>query len=254
MTVGRRISAYLRASVTLSREIERIGPFLASFSPETDNRFLNYAIPDDDAEPTAADVSALTDACRRRARLPRLEYVPVAAPAVERSLLGAGWAPEGRLPLMILPTHADIHGGLAADVDLVAPVTDVELLATVAAQNEAYGGHPPGPDEGTALRRTIEAGGRVVLARVAGGGEPIGGGLFVAPQEGVTEISAIGVRKPFRHRGVATAMVRWLALQARANGATTVFLMAASAAEERIYARIGFETVGEVLHICFNRP
>ncbi len=252
MTVGRRINAYLRASVTLSRETERIGPFLASFSPEDDNRFLNYAIPDDDAEPTAADVSALTDVCRRRERLPRLEYVPVAASAVERSLIDAGWDPEGCLPLMILPEHADIHGGLPADVELVAPVTDAELLATVAAQNEAYGGHPPGPDEGTALRRTIEAGGRVVLARVAGGGEPIGGGLFVAPQEGVTEISAIGVRKPFRHRGVATAMVRWLALQARANGATTVFLMAASAAEERIYARIGFATVGEVLHI--SRP
>lgn len=251
MEVGRRISAYLRASVTLSRETERIGPFLASFSLD-DNRFLNYAIPDDDAEPAAADVSALTDACRRRERLPRLEYMPVAAPAVERSLIDAGWAPEGRLPLMILSTHAAVRAEMPADVELVDPVTDAELLATVAAQNEAYGGRPPGPDEGANLRRTIEAGGRVVLARVAGGGEPIGGGLFVAPQGGVTEISAIGVRKPFRRRGVATAMVRWLALEARANGATTVFLMASTAAEERIYARIGFETVGEILHI--SRP
>jgi len=44
-------------------------------------------------------------------------------------------------------------------------------------------------------------------------------------------------------------MVRWLAREARLVGATTVFLMAESAIEEGIYARIGFETVGEMLHI-----
>ena len=131
--VGRQISAYLRASVTRAREAERIGPFLASFSLETDNRFLNYAIPDDNAEPTAGDVSALTDSYRRRERLPRLEYMPVAAPAVERSLIDAGWAAEGLLPLMVLPPHSDVHGGLPPDVELIAPLTDAELLATVAA-------------------------------------------------------------------------------------------------------------------------
>lgn len=72
---------------------------------------------------------------------------------------------------------------------------------------------------------------------------------FSKPQDGVTEISAIGVRAPFRRRGIATGMVRWLAREARLVGATTAFLMAESAIEEGIYARIGFETVGEMLHI-----
>ena len=53
-------------------------------------------------------------------------------------------------------------------------------------------------------------------------------------------------------RGIATAMVRWLAREARGAGATTVFRMAGSRVEERIYARIGFKTVGEMLHI--SRP
>ncbi len=207
MTAGERalgagVSAYLRASVTLARETVRIGPFLASFSSADPIRFLNYAIPDDGAVPTSADVAALTDAYHQRGRLPRFEYVPAA-----------------------------------------------DLQATVAAQNEAYGEGPPGPDGGAGIGRTIEHGGRVVLARVTDGGEAVGGGLFSKPQEGVTEIAAVGVRAPFRRRGIATGMVRWLAREARLVGATTVFLMAESATEEGTYARIGFETVGEVLHI-----
>jgi len=247
--IGSRITAYLRASVSLSTEIERVGPFLASVSPTAESRFLNYAIPDDDAAPTTDDIAALTAAYRRRNRLPRLEYVPVVAPLVEGALLQAGWQVEGRLPLMVLPRSVALDNRMPDGVELVAPTSDDELLATAAAQNEAYGDGSPSPDRAAGLSRLIDGGGSVVLARSAGGGEGIGGGLFVAPQKGVTEIAAIGVREPFRRRGIATAMVRWLAREARAAGAATVFLMAETAVEERIYARIGFETVGEMLHI-----
>ena len=247
--LGAGVSAYLRASVTLARETVRIGPFLASFSSADPIRFLNYAIPDDGAVPTSADVAALTDAYHQRGRLPRLEYVPPAAPAVEAVLVAAGWGVEGRLPLMVLPASTPVDGEPPSGIELVAPASAADLQATVAAQNEAYGEGPPGPDGGAGIGRTIEHGGRVVLARVTDGGEAVGGGLFSKPQDGVTEISAIGVRAPFRRRGIATGMVRWLAREARLVGATTVFLMAESAIEEGIYARIGFETVGEMLHI-----
>ncbi len=249
LTFGAQVSAYLRASVTLARETARVGPFLASFSISDSNRFANYAIPDDGATPTLAQVVALADAYRGRDRLPRLEYVPAVAPGVESALLAAGWQVEGRLPLMLLPPAIDLDGTVPAGVELMAPITDGELLATAAVQNEAYGEGPPGPGGGDGLRRTIKNGGHVVLARLAGGGEAIGGGLFPSPQDGVTEIAAIGVREPFRRRGVASAMVRWLAREAQAAGAETVFLMAESEVEERIYARIGFEAVGEMLHI-----
>jgi len=202
------VSAYLRASVTLARETVRIGPFLASFSSADPIRFLNYAIPDDGAVPTSADVAALTDAYHQRGRLPRLEYVPAAAPAVEAVLVAAGWGVEGRLPLMVLPASTPVDGEPPSGIELVAPASAADLQATVAAQNEAYGEGPPGPDGGAGIGRTIEHGGRVVLARVTDGGEAVGGGLFSKPQDGVTEIAAIGVRAPFRRRGIATGMVR----------------------------------------------
>ncbi len=249
LTFGAQVTAYLRASVTLARDTARVGPFLASFSSSDSNRFANYAIPDDGATPSPSHVAALTDAYRSRDRLPRLEYVPAVAPDVEPVLAAAGWQVEGRLPLMLLDPATDLDGTVPVGVELVAPITDAELLATATAQNEAYGEGPPGPAGGDGLRRTINNGGRVVLARLADGGEAIGGGLFPSPRDGVTEIAAIGVREPFRRRGIATAVVRWLAREAQAAGAGTVFLMAESEVEERIYARIGFETVGEMLHI-----
>ena len=244
-----RITAFLRASITRSRETERVGPFLASFSGDTGNPFLSYAIPDDDAEPTLADVAALNSAYLRHERVPRIEYVPALAPVVEGVLLDAGWQPENRLPLMVLAAGTSLDGDVPPGIQLVTPATDAEFVATAAAQNEAYGGPPEGPEAGTALRRTTERGGRVVLAQVADTAEPIGGGVFVAAHDGVTEIAAIGVRERFRRSGVATAMVRRLAQEAREAGATTVFLMAESPVEVRIYARIGFETIGEMLHI-----
>lgn len=134
--LGAGVSAYLRASVTLARETVRIGPFLASFSSDDPLRFLNYAIPEDGAVPTSADVAALTDAYHQRGRLPRLEYVPAAAPAVEAVLVAAGWGVEGRLPLMVLPASTPVDGEPPSGIELVAPASAADLQATVAAQNE----------------------------------------------------------------------------------------------------------------------
>jgi len=95
-----RIQSYLRVAATHQRDTEQIGSFLAIFTPTNDNPFLNYAIPDDYATPSPADVTALIVAYEKRSRLPRLEYVAQLAPAVEVTLINAGFHVGGRLPLM----------------------------------------------------------------------------------------------------------------------------------------------------------
>src|ERR1051326_1935994 len=95
-----RIQSYLRIAAPRWRDHVRVGPFLATLSRDTDNRYLNYAIPDDDAEPARTDVDALVGEYRERNRLPRLEYIPSLAPAVEPALVAAGFSVEGRTPLM----------------------------------------------------------------------------------------------------------------------------------------------------------
>jgi ribosomal protein S18 acetylase RimI-like enzyme len=244
-----RIQAYLRVAAPRGRAHEQIGPFLATFSRFDENPYLNYAIPDDRATPSAADVDALVDAYRGRGRKPRLEYIPLLAPAVEPALLGAGFAIEGRLPLMTF-SGGGTDTPPPEGIEVLEARSEDELRGAAAVQWEAYGESGSVPQRAVdSLRRTVEAGGLVVLARDATTQEPAGGGLCTGPYESATELTSIGVREPFRRRGIAEAMTRWLAREMHARGNDGVFLMAAGDAEARIYERAGFTTTSEILHI-----
>jgi N-acetylglutamate synthase-like GNAT family acetyltransferase len=84
-------------------------------------------------------------------------------------------------------------------------------------------------------------------------GEAIGGGICTVPFDQTTELAGVGVRLPYRRQGIAAALTARLAQLAWAAGISTVFLMAALEAEARVYARIGFQHMGEVLDIRFAR-
>jgi ribosomal protein S18 acetylase RimI-like enzyme len=243
------------ASAVRWRESRRIGPFTATFNLDDDNRYLSYAVPDEGAEPSPGDVADLVAAYRSRERLPRLEYIPQLAPAVEPVLLTAGFQVEGRLPLMTCAGVEEVRRIAVEGIELVAPASDEELRGAASVQSEAYGEQgPPSKHAVDALRRTVEAGGVVVLARDAETGEPAGAGTCTAPEDGLTELTSVGVRAAFRRRGIAEAMTGWLAERAFAAGMSGVFLMAAGDAEARIYARAGFARSGEVLHVSLASP
>ncbi|TAG16061.1 MAG: GNAT family N-acetyltransferase [Oscillatoriales cyanobacterium] len=251
-----RIQAYLRFAASQQRDTEHIGPFLATFSPHTTNPYLNYAIPEDGATPSLADVNALIAAYSDRDRQPRLEYVTKLAPAVEEALISAGFTVEGRLPLMICTPGSEKLLPIPPEIELILPVSDDELLGTVAAQNEAYGEAAPSPEDVDSLRKTLAAGGIAVLARVAATGEPAGAGICTPPQNQTTEIAGIGVPAAFRRRGIAGALTARLLREAFDAGVTVAFLMTLHEQEFRVYTRAGFSAIGsegcandEILHI-----
>lgn len=247
-----RIQTYLRAAASRRPDAERVGPFLAAFDPYSDDPYRNYAVPDDKAEPLPADVRFLIDAFERRHRTPRLEYVPVASPAAEASLLAAGFVVEQRMPLMTVTPDAVRVLPVPTGVELALPADGEGLHAAASAQNVAYGEPTTTDHDVERLRIILAAGGIVVLARDAARGETIGAGLCSAPIDGVTEVAAIGVVPAHRRRGVAGAICARLVSEAFAAEVTTPFLMPAGADEERIYARAGFARVSEILHI--SRP
>lgn len=247
------IQAYIRRAASRGRDIERIGPFLATFSRRSENPYLSYAIPDDGADPSHDDVAALIAAYRRRGRTPRLEYLPSMAPTVEAALLAAGFAVEGRLPLMVCPPGGLREMPEPPGIELIAPRSDAEILAMIAAQNEAYGEQAPAPEDVAGPRANLEAGGIAILARDAATGEPAGGGICTVPEHGATEIAGIGVRSAFRQRGIAGAMTARLVRDAFAAGIGTVFLTPGHDEERRIYERAGFVTTSEILHISLPR-
>jgi ribosomal protein S18 acetylase RimI-like enzyme len=248
-----RIQSYLRATGSRGRDHARVGPFLATFDRETDNRYLNYAIPDDGAAPTPADVGALVAAFRGAGRRPRLEYVPSIAPSVEPALLRARFEMEARTPLMVFEGPPGVPPPVPEGIELLPARAEDELRAAAAVQWEAYEEIGPLADHAVArLRRTVAADGIVALARDARTREPAGAGLCTGPHEGSSELAAVGVRPAFRRRGIAAAMASWVAVRAVQAGIDNLFLMAESDAEARIYARAGFRTVSEVLHISLS--
>lgn len=243
-----RIHAYLRVAAPRGREVERIDPFLATFDRDTDNPYLNYAIPDDGATPSESDVTALVAAYRRRERKPRLEYIASLAPEVEPALVATGFEVEGRLPLMVY--RGSEERPLPEGVELVEATSADELRGVAAVQWEAYG------EEGAVPERLVKslgairtAGGLVLLARDAATREPAGAGQCTGPHDGATELTSVGVRERFRRRGIAEAVARRLASEMHARGNDGLFLMADGPPEERIYQRAGFETISDILHI-----
>jgi ribosomal protein S18 acetylase RimI-like enzyme len=245
-----RVQASIRAAAVRGRDQERVGPFLATFNREDDNPYLNYAIPDDGAAPSLAEIDALVAAYRMRDRRPRLEYIPLVAPAVEPALLRAGFSVERRTPLMTCTAASAVRHVVVEGVELVVPASEDDYRAAASVQWEAYEERGDVPQRAVdALRRTVEAGGVVILARDLAVGQPAGAGLCTAPEDGLTELTSVGVRAPFRRRGIAGAMTGWLTERAFASGVSCVFLMAHAEPEARIYARAGFRRRSEVLHI-----
>jgi ribosomal protein S18 acetylase RimI-like enzyme len=245
-----RIQDSIRRAAPRGRDSEQIGPFLATYNGNTANPYLNYAVPDDGARPSAGDVDALVAAYHARDRKPRLEYVPLVAPAVEPVLVDAGFEVEGRLPLM---TCLEARLWEPEGIELVEPSTEEEFRGAAEVQWESYEERDSMTQRAVdGLRRTLADGGVIVLARDTETQEVAGAGLCVAPEDGVTELTSIAVRESFRRRGIAAAMAGWLAHAAFAKGMSLVFLMAMGEPEARIYARAGFLQRSEVLHISLS--
>jgi GNAT superfamily N-acetyltransferase len=251
--VSALIQAYIRRNAATGRDTERIGPFLATFSRHSANPFLSYAIPDEHARPTDAAVAALVAAFHRRQRRPRLEYLPSLARSVETVLVRAGFTVEGRLPVLACPPGAEVPQPAPAGFRLAAPDSDDDLYDLLAVQHEAYREPAPPTDADVArLRRLVEGGGLAALAREAGTGAAAGAGVCDYIHDGVGELAGFAVRQAYRRRGVAAAITWWLTAAAHRAGAPGVFLTPAGEAEERIYARVGYRRVEEILHISLG--
>lgn len=243
------IQSYLRFAASSQRDTAQIGPFLATFSHSSDNPFLNYAIPDNNATPSPVDIAALISAYEARGLQPRLEYVERLAPLVEPALTAAGFTVEGRFPIMVCTPGAEKDLPIPENIELVLPTSDSELLDTVTVQHEAYDALPPNFEDVERLRESLAMGGIAVLARDATTGEPAGAGQLTVPGEMTTEIAGIGVRPSFRRRGIAGALTARLLREAFAAGVSVAFLTPGHDEEARIYSRAGFVPVGEILHI-----
>jgi GNAT superfamily N-acetyltransferase len=240
--LGARIQSYLRAHALRRADHERAGPFIAGFSLQDANPYLNYAVPEDFARPGGADIDRLVAVFERRKRKPRLEYIAHAAPEVEPALLAAGFVAENRFPLLACLPAMPVAITLD-DVTIETAATDADIRDAVDIGAEAYDvPHSPEP-----LRRLIERGGVLMLAR--SGHTAIAAGMATPAHGGVTEVAGIGVRPAWQRRGIAAALTSAITCEAFARGAELAWLTPGHEAAESAYRRAGFVRATEQLHI-----
>jgi ribosomal protein S18 acetylase RimI-like enzyme len=93
------------------------------------------------------------------------------------------------------------------------------------------------------------------LALVALDGDDVAGGLLSRLVEGTGWVDVLGVRRPWRGRGIATALLRRAFASLAARGAASVMLNVDSANETgatRLYESVGMR-VRRAWHL-FERP
>ncbi|KAB8196726.1 GNAT family N-acetyltransferase [Nonomuraea phyllanthi] len=246
--LGADVHAYLRSAA--GDRAVRSGPFVVRFDEHDDALPFNYAIPDDHAAPTSGEVAALIAAFRGRARTPRLEYVPQAAPEVEDALLAAGFTVEGRYPLLVCSPDEAVDAPMDVRLDVrVGLVTDDDALLKVArVMNEAFEAPEATAHDVARLRRVLDGGG-LVAAATTDAGEVVGGGQLGRPHQGVAEVAGIAVRASHRRRGIAGAVTALLTRSGASAGIATAFLTPADDGAARVYARVGYHRAGEALHV-----
>lgn len=252
--LDRRLQEYVRQVAVKRRDVERIGPFTATFDPRSDNAYLSYAFPDADAVPTAEDVEALVGAYRRRKRVPRLEFFPSVAPAVAAALSRAGFAVEAELAVMTCGAAEAAALPAPDGIAIETPVTDDDLRGMRLAQHRAFGVQDPevGDAELEHQRASLREGALAVLARDTATGAVVGGGVATVPAGGVTEIAGIGVLDRHRRRGIAGAITSALTAAAIAAGVELAWLTPGDDGAHRVYARAGFQDKSTMLHMSLH--
>ncbi|MGW0961080.1 GNAT family N-acetyltransferase [Streptomyces gelaticus] len=251
MPMDADVQTHARTLAQRSPDHLRVGPFTVRYNPNWSLKYANYAIPDQDAEPTADDLDALIAAFREHDRLPRLEFLPGSAPAVEPALLAAGFTVENRAPIMACAPGELLPPKQVDSLTITEPATDAELAAAALVQHHGYGGTGE-PEDGVAqwLRTAARDGGVAALATVDS--VPVGAGGCSVPVDGLTELAGLAVADAYRRRGIGAALSAHLTTTAFERGCRVVWLEPGDADVERVYAGIGFRRIGEKLNISLE--
>ncbi|GHG99508.1 hypothetical protein GCM10018780_26280 [Streptomyces lanatus] len=271
-----RIEQYYATVPLLFADAEEFGPLRLFVRKDSGTPY--YGGPSH-AQPVAERSGSITaaDIARVRARQRELgvpeafEWLAEAAPELRGRIEAAGLPVEER-PLMALdPRHPVPTPPLPYGVTLhVLTDHDPVLPEAVALPRLAFA--EPGTAEGlaghaelsavaeelaadgtvAAVRPTIRAGHKVLVAALAPDGTPLAVGHY-HPADGTTEIGGVGTLPLARRQGLAAAVTAALVVHAREHGVRTVFLAYAEDTVARIYARLGFRPADTTLLIA-NQP
>jgi len=243
------IQNHARANLLGSELHERVGRFICRFDPDSDNMYFNYAIPDDDTDPTADELDELAAAFVTRDRKPRFEFLPSRSPKLADVLSAAGYTLHHRGRLMACGAGQVLDPPVPDGLSILDAADEDAFYAAASVQHPAFDDEIPTREVATrTATRLMARGGRLAVA-VTGDGLTVGAGQTSAPIEGIVEIGGIATAPEYRRRGIASAVTAYLTRTLHESGVRTVWLDPADAGAGRAYGKAGFQVVGEIFHM-----
>ncbi len=246
-----RLQAYLRHMAGSMYSVAHVPGFSMFFHPTDDMTHVNYAIPDADwQEHAAKSLAPLRREFESRARRPRFEFMEEYAPGLPEALGNGGYAEEYRGPAMLCLPHtltpAPVAPGLAIDI-VGCRASDDALVELARTQREGFGaGEPWDPNESDmAVLRAFMVTGRGFVGRLDG--RAVAGAQLTPPHDSLAELAGIATLKPYRRRGIATALTSAATAHAFECGLDGVLLSAGDERSARVYANVGYRRVATML-------
>jgi ribosomal protein S18 acetylase RimI-like enzyme len=229
-----------------------VGPFVMRYDERWNSPFANYAIPLAGTQACESDIARLDVAFADRDRRPRLEYLSGAAPALEATLLAAGYRVENRAAVMLIEAGDPVPAFVTEGIDVRPPADEAEFRAIAALQHAAYAEDGEVSESQINWLRNAAADGGLVLAAVANDSQIVGAGLCSAPRNGLAELTGLAVSLSWRRAGIGSALSARLTEYGLARGYSAIWLEPGDEKIQRMYARVGYRVIGEKLNI--SRP
>jgi ribosomal protein S18 acetylase RimI-like enzyme len=245
---------YVRHHAEHERQVQRCGPFLATFGLHSSGPYLNYAVPDDQAVPSQVEIERLVSLYEERDLQPRVELFPALSPNAEVELSGSGFELDGVFPLMACTSESMRDVVQPRGIRIVLASTKHEIRQLLQVRHQVF--EEPDqvtPAEVSKARFGIDKGAVAAVAVDASTGVGVGSGGSLVPYDGVTELTSIGVLETWRRRGIGALMTSALTTAALASGADVVYLTAANPEGARIYEQVGYLPVGESRHLGYYK-
>jgi ribosomal protein S18 acetylase RimI-like enzyme len=251
----RRIDDYLNAAPGKACDVETVGPFTLFFRRDSAMPELSYARPTASLEGDLSDaIAGVRAAFAARERVCRWEFVADLVPDFPATLVQHGFPEPIPRPLMVVtretfrPEQSDIaeirpiRKEESRAIDRVLQAAFAELTGREVTDAEFS---DETAEEAESLLDSAEEYGYHVFGAFVDG-RPVAGGVHT-PVGDTAEVAGIGTLPAFRRRGIAGALTSALVADAFARGIECIFLSAADEAVQRVYARVGFEKIGNAM-------
>lgn len=183
-------------------------------------------------------------------RRPGLQWVDAALPHLAEDLSAFGFHEHSReavfacTPAMLRPP-APLPELTMVVLDDTSPIEEVRSnLDTNEFGFDPTSAQPATDAKAAEFRATLDHA-KAFTARWDG--QAAGAGMYTDPASGTAELVGIATLESFRGRGIAAALAAYMAQAAFASGCDLVYLTTTNPTAMRVYQRIGFARVGDLL-------